>query len=158
MCEPVTIGVMAVGAIASAYAAKSAARNQEKAAKFNAKMAQLAKVDAIRRGQVAEQLERQKTSALVGHQKALLAGSGAAIGEGVTALIIEDTLATGELNALQARNNGAREAWGYETQAAQFGFEADAARQQGGVAFGASLLGGASQIAGTHQQYKTARS
>jgi hypothetical protein len=102
-------------------------------------------VDALRRGQYAEYVQRQKNSALVGRQRALLAGSGVAVGEGVAARIIEDTEAKGELDALMVRNNAAREAWGFETQAQQFGFEADVSRQQRDVGTATSLLGGTAQ-------------
>lgn len=158
MCEPVSLSLMAAAAVASAYQAKASARVQAKGAKFNAEMARLKREDAIQRGQQAEHIQRQKTSALVGHQRALIGASGAAVGEGVAAILIEDSLAAGEMNALQVRNNAAREAWGYETQAIQSEFAASSASKLGNIGVGASLLGGASQVAGAHQQFKTAES
>lgn len=150
MCEPITltalaIGTMAASTAATGYATYASAKNQEAAAQFNQRMARLRSADALQRGNFKEYLQRQKTGQLVGHQRALIGSSGAAVGEGVTARIIEDTLAKGELDALNIRNNASREAWGLDTQAAQFGFEADAAQRQAVIGTGASLLGGTAQ-------------
>lgn len=147
MCEPVTVAMMGMAAVAQAYSAQQAARAQAQAARQNAEIARRAAADAVQRGQFAAAREREKASLLIGRQEALIGSSGAAFTGGTTSLIIADTLAAGELDAINALNNGMREAWGFEAQASQFDFEASAARKSGKIAVATSLIGGASSIA-----------
>jgi hypothetical protein len=104
--------------------------------------------DALQRGQVAEQKQRDLTAQRIGTQTAALAAQGTDL-EGSPTDILGDTARAGEQDALTIRNNAAREAWGYETQAAGSG--ADAALRESYepsyLGAGTSLLMGASSLA-----------
>ena len=76
-----------------------------------------------------------------------------------------DTMALGELDALTIRNNAAREAWGYQTQALQDQHAAAMARTSGRNQAKAlrqaslgSLLTGAADVYGAVHTYGTSRS
>jgi len=152
MCEPVTI-ITAVAAAVATYTQYQAAKAQKKAAQYNQKIAYQRALDARERGNVAESQYRTRIGMLVGRQRAQIGASGAAVGEGVTARIIEDTEATGELDALTIRNNAEREAWGFESQAGGFGFEVGMAEIQGTVGTASTGLAGAAQSYGAYKTY-----
>ena len=147
MCAPVVIGMMAIAAVARAYSARQAAASQARAEGINADIARKAALQAKQRGAVAEDIERRKTSILVGRQIALIGSSGAKVGAGTTSLVIADAEAAGELNAIQARNNALREAWGLEAQAGVFDFRGRAALAAGRTQVATSLIGGAASAA-----------
>jgi hypothetical protein len=104
--------------------------------------------DAVQRGQVAEQKQRDLTAQRIGTQTASLAAQGTDL-EGSPTDILGDTARAGEQDALTIRDNAAREAWGYQMQAA--GYDADAALresfQPSSLGAGTSLLMGASSLA-----------
>lgn len=168
MCDPVSLGVgsLALGAIGTglnvmgqmnqqsamgaqqAFLAQQDRINQQRAQQ----LAQIQANDALQRGQVAEERQRQITGQRLGTQTAALAAQGTDLAGSPTD-ILGDTARAGELDAQTIRSNAAREAWGYQvqgqTQSANFG--ADAALrgsfQPSYLGAGASLLGGASSLA-----------
>lgn len=144
MCAPVVVGMMAVAAVAGSVQARQESKARKAVARQNSQIVRQRQQDAFRRGEFAEHVQRQKTGLLTGRQRSLIGASGAVVGEGTAASILEDTAALGELDALQARNNAAREAWGLEVQAQQFDFAAR--KERPGAAFTGSLLSGAASI------------
>ncbi|CAN5192135.1 hypothetical protein BH10PSE6_BH10PSE6_16920 [soil metagenome] len=112
--------------------------------------------DAVLRGQIAEQKQRDLTGQRIGTQTAMLAAQGTDL-EGSPTDILADTARAGEQDALTHRANAAREAWGYQVEAA--GFAADAALRESFepsyLGAGASLLLGASSIADKWSKFKS---
>jgi len=120
----------------------------------NADIADMQAHDAIARGREAELRQGMQTKQLVGSQRAALAASGIDPNVGSSAEIQADTNLLGTLDALTIRNNAAREAWGYGTQATQYrGAGAMAKRAGENTAAGlrnqswTTLLTGGSQLA-----------
>ncbi len=148
MCTPVLI-FMAIAAVAGAYQQQRAGKTASRAAQLNANIALQAAADAKRRGDAAEARVDQRTALLVGRQLSLLGASGAVIGEGTPSLLIADTVAIGELDAMTANNNALREAWGLQAQAAQFDFQSEALLSAGNTAAAVTLIGGAANITST---------
>lgn len=111
--------------------------------------------DAVLRGQVAEQKQRDLTAQRIGTQTAALAAQGTDL-EGSPTDILGDTARAGEQDALSIRTSGAREAWAHEMQAA--GYAADAALRESFepsyLGAGASLLMGASALADKWSRFK----
>lgn len=104
--------------------------------------------DAIKRGQIAEQRQRDVTAQRIGTQQAALAAQGTTL-EGSPTDILGDTARAGEFDARTIRSNAAREAYGYQVQGAGYG--ADAALRDSFrpsyLGAGSSLLMGASSLA-----------
>jgi len=104
--------------------------------------------DALARGQVNEDKQRQVTASRIGTQTAALAAQGTDL-SGSPTDILGDTARAGEQDALTVRNNAAREAWGYKVQANNAGNDAGlyGGFQPSYMGAGASLLSGAGTLA-----------
>ena len=59
-----------------------------------------------------------------------MGASGFKVDEGSFGDVLEQTAATGELDALTIRSNALREAWGHRVEAANYRYQADAAQKQ----------------------------
>jgi hypothetical protein len=126
----------------------------------DASLADQQATDAIARGHESELKSRGSTRLLTGTQRADLAAQGISLDSGSAADIIDQDRALGELDALQIRNNARREAWGFQTQAAQYRSQADMARVAGRNTAAAyrnqsvnTLLSGASDLFSTYQSF-----
>lgn len=149
---------IALGAIGTGLSFKGQVDSQAAAGAQQGYLAQLSRQrqqiaeqqanDALQRGQVAEQKQRDLTAQRIGTQQAALAAQGTDL-EGSPTDILGDTARAGEQDALTIRNNAAREAWGFQVQGAGYG--ADAALRESYepsyLGAGASLLLGASALA-----------
>lgn len=126
MCSP-TIALVALTA-ASAYTAaeaqSSADEYQAGVARNNEKVAEWQAGDAQRRGAEAAAATRRKYAGLMGTQRANMAARGLDITDGSANSILQDTSFFGQYDENTVRANAAREAWGYKSQAANFGNEA----------------------------------
>lgn len=157
MGESASLGLNIASAASSAigqYRQANAVTAQGEAAASvaleNAAMARAQGTDATTRGAYTESLVRQGTRQLVGQQRTALAAQGVDVGSGTALDVQSSTAYLGELDALMARNNAAREAWGFEVEASNYTTQANAARSQaagmaGGLKAGAfnTLLTGA---------------
>lgn len=148
------VGATVAGTAYAAYSQKRAGDAQASIAEKNAAIAERAAQDAIERGKVAENEQRQKVRQLQGEQKAAMAAAGADVQSGSNLDTLSDTAMVGEFDALTIRNNAAREAYGYRTQSAQYSAEAALAQQRGTSSLYGSLLTMPTQAALT---YKTLR-
>lgn len=148
-------GMSVVGQINSQAAAGAQQSYLAQMSRQRQQFAEQQAQDAIRRGQVAEQKQRDLTAQRIGTQQAALAAQGTDL-EGSPIDILGDTARAGEQDALTIRSNAKREAWGYEAQAA--GYAADAALresfQPSYLGAGASLLMGASSLADKWGRFK----
>lgn len=87
---------------------------------IDATLADQQATDAIARGHEAEMRQLGATRSLVGSQRAAFAAQGIDANSGSAAKVQADTTALGELDALTIRNNAAREAYGYQMEAADY--------------------------------------
>lgn len=131
-------GISALGLWKSGSEAKKAGEAQKRAAEssaelldFNAHIADLQAVDAVERGFIDEQRFRQGVNLMVGTQRAGFAGQGVDVSTGSAVDVQADAMFLGELDALSIRTNAAREAWGYQVQAADTRKRAEIARKEG---------------------------
>lgn len=136
----------------SAAAANTAAKSAAAQHEFNARVADLQAEDALLRGAEQEQQFRTQVRQLIGRQRAGYAAQGVDVGVGSPVDVAGDTAYLGELDALTARNNAMREAWGYRVEAEDRRKAADVARKGGQAALTAARWGTASTILGAGLQ------
>lgn len=139
-----------IGSYQKAKAEKSALQYQEAVSRNNAQMAEWQAEDAIRRGQVTKQKEQLKTNALKARQRTMMAERGIDLGEGSALNILTDTDMIGAIDANNATDNAAREAYGARVQAGNYRSNADLLSFRGDsispgkAAFGSALTGAGS--------------
>lgn len=141
--------VGAVGSIAAGQYQAAVARRNQQVANENAKQ-------EIEAGQAAAQQQQLKTAAVVGAQKAAQGANGLDVNQGSAVDVRASTEELGDLDALTIRNNAARKAYGFKTQAANYGAEASADTMAGYIGGMSSILGSASSVANKWQAYQTA--
>ena len=95
-------------------------------ADWNASAAERQAADAVSRGATDSQRQLTATKGLIGSQRAALAAQGIEVDSGSALDVQTDSQTLGELDALTIRNNAAREAFGFTTQASNY-------RQQGNM-------------------------
>jgi hypothetical protein len=153
------LAVSAVSAGVSAYAAYSSSAAQKQAAQFNQGVAeqnqQVAGVQtqqAAAAGQAKEDAYRRKLAALMGDQRAELAGTGVDINTGSALELQQDTAGLGAADISTIRQDTRNSVWqarlggtSAADQAKLYGLQAD--NTSPGLALGSSLLGSASSIA-----------
>lgn len=144
-------GVSALGSYQQAQGQKAMAKYDAAVANANAKVAEFKAQDAQDRAQVdAENIGRQQ-AALRGKQKATIAANGIDLASESAGSILSATDFYGLADQKTAVDNGAREAWGYRTQSANYQAEAQMQRSKASSIspFGAmatSLLGSAGSL------------
>ena len=159
MCDLVTalmIGSTAIGgvsAIQQGNAASAAAKYNAQVSTMNAEIMNKNARDAIERGKLEEQRQRQEVAMLTGRQRAAMAANGVDLTFGSPLDTIVDTAMMGELDALTIRSNAAREAYDYKVAAANGMADAalsrsnaSAARTGGFLSAAGTVLGGAGEI------------
>jgi len=144
----VVSGVMtAVSTVMQGQAAAAQAAYQAQVARNNQIIAERNAQDAEKRGDVAEDKTRQRTAFILGHQRAQLAGQGAALDDGSPLDLQMDTAGLGELDALTVRGNAQREAYADRVQGMNYGAQAALADSKTSMlgtwlSAGGSVLGG----------------
>ena len=129
----IQIGLAVMGTAMSMQAAKAEgdrasamAEHGAKVSRNNAILAQRSADDARKRGELEAAQQGRETAALIGKQRASIAGSGVDVA-GVDAVkITTDTAAIGRQDALTIANNAEREALGFEARRANFESAANA--------------------------------
>lgn len=114
MLSATTQGVSTVGNFVNAQRQAGALVAQSD---FDAKLAAVQATDAIQRGSEAANRTRVAVAGEVGTARARLAASGVQLGSGSAAGIEAQTKTFGALDEQMIRNNAAREAMGFTTQA-----------------------------------------
>ncbi|WDY60395.1 virion core protein, T7 gp14 family [Pseudomonas sp. PSKL.D1] len=142
MCAVAAIpyAAMAASALLSAQQSQAQGEASAQASLQNAAFADASAADALKRGEFESDQQRLATRAAIGTQRAGFAGNGIDVNSGSAADIQDDTAALGELDALTIKNNAAREAWGYRTQAQQSRLAAANATKSGQAGMFGSLL------------------
>lgn len=138
--------VSAAGAIQQGNAASAQAEYTQMVSNNNAVLAERAAEDARKRGEIAEDEHRRKTSALQSRQRTVMAANGLDVSSGSPLDILADTAQMGELDALTIRGNARRESLGYEAQGMNFKAEGELARARGESAKTAGMIGAAGAV------------
>lgn len=160
MCDPVT-GLLvastlmgAAGQIQQGNAAAAAGRYNQQVAEMNAKIADNQARDALERGKIEEQKKRREVAQISGRQQAAMAANGVDISFGSPLDVLADTAIQGELDALTIRSNTYREEYDYRVKGANQRAQGSLARMEGDAAktgsllsAGATILGGATNVA-----------
>lgn len=114
-------GLSSMGnAFSQSQAIQAQAAFQKQQYDTNATLADMQSQDAINRGDKQAQLIKTKTSQMISSQRAAMGAQGVEVNSGSNMQIQEDTASIGALDALTAKNNAWREAWGYKMQASQY--------------------------------------
>lgn len=157
MCEPVSLtlaaaAVAAGGQIYSGMAANAQGKYEARVANENRKAELAARDDANRRGTIEQLRHYRQLSQRLGAQRAQMAGTGLDVNFGSPVDLLGDTEMLGWEDSQIIAENTAREARGYEINAANYTMQGRAAKARGKAALhgsffqaGATLLGGASQ-------------
>jgi hypothetical protein len=163
LCDPVTIGVLAVASTALAaggqlYAASAQANQAKYAANVateNRKHELAARDDARKRGEMEQMRHWRRVAQMQGQQRAELGAAGLDLGFGSALDIQDETLAMGFEDSTIINENTAKEVKGYEINAANYANQAKAhkmtakaAKVSGYIGAASTILGGASQLAG----------
>lgn len=127
----VAAGAWALSSIFSANSARKEGEYEAAMMRENAVLARQQAEDAVARGQADTMQVRQRALQLVGSQRARMAAQGIDISSGSALDVQVDTGKLAEIDALTVRNNAAREAWGFKTQAADYERRAGLARIAG---------------------------
>lgn len=146
---PIAIG--AVSGLMQGKAGEAQADSQADALRRNAMYMNNAAQDAKVRGMKDADWARVNTQSLIGSQRAGAASNGGVVDAGSNAWLQQDTAQLGELDALTISNNAAREAYGYEVQAADNIYTAKNLQTQAKKNTMSSVLGGA--LGGASQSF-----
>ena len=147
--------LLAAGVAMQIFGSSKEAKAQKEAGQYNAKIYRMnASIkrkmaqDSLKRGDTAEAWHRMDVADVKADQRARMLAGGQTI-TGSNSRILDDTAFFGELDALTIRQNAAREAWGHETEAKNYGMQAELAEKGGQSAANATIITGAAQAAGT---------
>ena len=126
---------------------------------INASLAKNQAADAIARGGQAAGVVEGKARTLTGSQRAALAAQGIDPNSGSAAAVVGSDRAMSTVDEQTIRNNAAREAWGFTTQAKGYTMQGQWARQSGAntaaayrTASFSTLLGGAADLASIYSR------
>ena len=155
------VAMQGIGTYFSAATQKENLRAQAVMAEVNARIAEMGAQSALRSGQYEVGRLTLQAGQLKGRQRAALAGSGVAMGEGSAREVqaSTDVMKDIDKNALLA--NAVSQAWGHRMQGVNYQNEAIYARANAKginplMQAGTSLLGGATQVASSWFQMKQA--
>lgn len=136
---------MCVSSLFNAQASYNQGKYLDKVAKVNAGISDRAAADAIERGDLQADQQRDLTQQVIGSQRTAYAANGIDVNTGSAGIVQNDTAALGELDALTIINNAAREAYGYKVQAMDQRQQGKLAKYQGKMNAIGSILGGLEQ-------------
>lgn len=150
-------GSMGIASMANAFTQVQAGRLNRSIMRFNADMAEIRARDARWRGQQALFQHGLKVASLKGSQRAAMAAAGIDVSAGGTAdEILDDTQYWATVDRVTIQNNAAREAFGFQQQAAMDRAQGSAAARQANLQAIGTIAGGVSQSAMTYYQMRNA--
>lgn len=152
MCVVVAMAAMAVAGAMSAYSQQQTGKFNNAMAEQNAKIQTQAAEDAAGRGAIEANAAKQNAAQVAGSQRAAMAAGGVDVGSGSSLDLLSDTARGGELDALIARNNAARESYGLQVSAADSLARGRMARQQGNMGAVSTILSTGASVYGMGQQ------
>ncbi len=141
MCEPITasMALMAVSTAASAGGAIYSGIKQEEAAEYSAKVAEQNAEASLKKAAYDEEAQREKVKRLLSTQRAAYGKSGVDL-TGSPLLVLEDTAAQGELDALAIRYGGEIEAGQQKSKAELYRLQGQTAKTEGFIKAGTTIL------------------
>ena len=152
------IGV--AGSIQQSQAQAAQMEYQSEIANRNAKLAEQQASAQRMQGYEAMAAERLKTAKLIGQQRAQAGASGVSLDSGSFLDVAEDTAATGEMQAINAFNQGIDTAynseiqsWNYQSQAAGYDYASGQAQSSGIWNAIGQGIGGIADIGSTWAHY-----
>jgi hypothetical protein len=129
MCGPAAVPFIIMGAAAAKGVSGLMAGGAEaKIAETNADLARRDAANALQLGATQAGQIRAKGSQLASEQKVALAASG--VDPSSAGNLFASTASGAELDALTAKNNAVKKAWGFETEAATQDVQASMARRK----------------------------
>lgn len=147
----VTSGAQAVAGLFGAWSAYRAGKFNSKVDLLNAKVADLQAKDAIRRGEVAAERQRQIGRRTIGAQRAGFAGQGVMVDQDTAAQVVSDTERAVQQDVQTIRVNAALEAWGYQVNATDSRAKATIAKREGSDRAAETLLTSSAHAADTYR-------
>ena len=145
--------VSAVGVVTSAYGQYEQGQAQKKWGSYSAAVAERDAETARMNAEYEAGVHRKETQRLLGRQRALYGKSGVTF-EGSPLLMMAETAAEGELDALMIKREGELRAQGYHSEATLSRMRGRAAQSAGYYGAGSTLLTGAGQTAYQYGAYK----
>jgi len=147
-----SVAVSAYGAHEQAQAQRHLANYNARIADNNATLAEYEAQDATRRGDEEAAAIRRNADMLKGSQRASMAAKGLDLAEGTAAELQDQTEFFALTDMATAKNNAARQAWGYRSQGLNYSNEAGKQRAISDsinpmMAAGTTLLTGAGAVA-----------
>ena len=144
-----TIGTAATlgGGLISAYSTDQNGRAQAAAAQQQAQAQDAAAKQAIEEGERETQLQRRRSGALMGENRAALAANGVDVNSQLGVEMADETRALAEEDAFAIRENAARGASSLGQQAANSRAEAASAKSQGTWGAFGTVLGTTGRVA-----------
>lgn len=116
-----SMGVSALGAVVTAFGESSASRAQGEyeagIARTNATIAGIQARQTLEAGDITASRKDMETRAVVGTLRARQGGSGVDVNAGSPAAVRAGVAGVGGADELTIRNNAARQAWGFQTEA-----------------------------------------
>jgi hypothetical protein len=141
-------GVGALGAIQQSRAQAAASKYNAGVATNNAAVAKQNAAWASQEGRAAAEAQSMKTRAEIGGIKANQGASGVDVNSGSALDVRSSAAETGELNTLSIRSNAARQAYGYQTEEANYQGQAALDRSQASSAKTAGIIGAGTTLLG----------
>ncbi len=143
-----SLGMSALGSIAQGQQQSASAKYNAQIAENNAKIAAQNATFAGEEGAVNTEIAQQKTRSNVADIKVAQAANGVNVNTGSAVDVRASAAELGELNAMNIRSNAARQAYGYQTQAASDKAQAALDRQEASYDKSAGLIKGATTLIG----------
>lgn len=141
-----SMGLSSLSAIATTFGAVSSARAkgayEESIARTNATIARLQAKQAIDAGNALASKKNLETRSVLGAVRAQQGASGIDVNSGSSRVVRSSIANAGATDELTIRNNAARQAWGYETEAIESGFKGQFAKLTATAEADQSLLTG----------------
>ena len=147
------IAVIAVGTVVNAFGQIQQGKAQQKWGSYNAAVAERDAETARLNAEYEAGVQRKETQKLLGRQRALYGKSGVTL-EGSPLLLMAETAAEGELDALMIERGGKMRAQGYRSEATLSRMKGSAAKRAGYYGAGSTLLTGAGQAAYQYGAYR----
>ena len=154
MCDATAALVaMGVGGGMQAYGQYQSGKFNADMANAQAGIAEQSSRDALGRGAADANASLQQANKAASSQPVAMAAGGVAVGSGTALDVLADTASAGAFDAAIAKNNAAREAYGYQGQAAMSRAEATQARRQGNMGAVSSIMTTGASIYGSGRQW-----
>ena len=147
----VASGAQALGGLAGAWAEYRAGKFNAKVARLNAEVDRIRARDAIRRGKIAQDKQRQAGRRLISSQRAAFAGQGVTVDQGVAGAVVAETERMLAQDVETIGLNAELEAWGYRVSAVDNRTRASVAEREGMSRAADTLLTGSARAVDTYR-------